>query len=90
MRNGVGIANVDGAVRQDGSEERADNAVGLVGPPDVTIADIEYDKGVNPSRHTCRRWYKLQHCLTARPHYSDGAVLMDRREELRERGRERF
>ena len=54
MRNGVGVANVDGAVGQNGAEERADDALGLVRPPHVTVADVEYDKRMNLRRDARR------------------------------------
>lgn len=47
MRNCIGVSDIDGAVREDGAEERADDALGLVGTPDVAIADVKYDERVN-------------------------------------------
>lgn len=54
MRNGIGVTDINGAVRENGTEERANDALGLIGTSDVTIADVKYDKWVNLRRKTRR------------------------------------
>lgn len=48
MGYGIRVANLDGAVGGDGAEEGPDDALGLVGPPDVGVADAEEDNRVDP------------------------------------------
>jgi hypothetical protein len=47
MRNGVGVTDVNGTVRQDGAEESTDDSLGLVGAPDEAITDVEYNERMN-------------------------------------------
>lgn len=63
MGDGVGVVDVDGAVGGDGSEEGSDDPVGLVGPPDVAVADVEEDERVDLGGQARRRWLELEHCL---------------------------
>lgn len=51
MWNDVGVTDIDGAIRQDGAKERADNALSLVGASDVTVADVENNQRVNFRRY---------------------------------------
>ena len=39
----VGVADVDGAIWEEGSEEGADDTVRLVRSPHVAVADVEED-----------------------------------------------
>ncbi|GMP64443.1 hypothetical protein CsSME_00025718 [Camellia sinensis var. sinensis] len=41
VRNGVRVANINGAIRQDGAEKSADDSLGLVGSPDVAVTAVE-------------------------------------------------
>ena len=54
MRNGIGVTYIDGAVREDGTEDRAYDALGLVGTPDIAIADVKDDERVNLHRQARR------------------------------------
>ena len=69
MWNGVTVEDVDGAVRQDGSEKSADDSLGLVGPPDEAVADVEDHERMDLRRHARRRRRELQHRWIARRHY---------------------
>lgn len=68
MRDGVGVADVDGAVGQDGTEKGSDDALCLVGASDVAIADVEDDERVDLRQQARRRRRrrKLQHSVLAR------------------------
>lgn len=55
MRNGIGVTDINGAVRKDGAEERADYALGLVRTSDVAIADVKDDERMNLGRQIRRR-----------------------------------
>jgi hypothetical protein len=46
----VGVANVDGAVGEDGAEERANDAVRLVRAAHVAVADVEEHHRLHPRR----------------------------------------
>lgn len=47
MRDGIRVADINGAIGQDGAKESANDALSLVWPPNVAIADVEDDKWVN-------------------------------------------
>lgn len=51
MGDGVGVADINGAVGGDGAEESADYSVGLVLPPHVAVADAVDDDRMDPRRH---------------------------------------
>lgn len=44
----VGVADMDGAVGEDGAEEGADDALRLVGAAHVAVADVEHDDRLHP------------------------------------------
>ena len=50
MRNGVGIANIDGSVGENGTEERSNDALRLVRTTDIAITDVEDNERMNLSR----------------------------------------
>ena len=43
MGNGIRVANIDSAVRQDGAEKSTNDSLGLVGSPDKAVADVKDD-----------------------------------------------
>jgi len=47
MRDGIRVADINGAIGQDGAKKSANDALSLVRPPNVAIADVEDDKRVN-------------------------------------------
>lgn len=47
MRDGIRVADINGAIGQDGAKESANDALSLIRPPNVAIADVEDDKRVN-------------------------------------------
>jgi len=51
MRHGIRVPNLDGAVRGDGSEQSADDALLLVVPADEGVADIEQHRRVELGNH---------------------------------------
>lgn len=50
MRDDVGVADVDGAIGEEGAEEGADDAVRLVGAAHVAVADVEEHHRLHPRR----------------------------------------
>lgn len=50
MRDDVGVADVDGAVGEDGAEEGADDASRLVRAAHVAVADVEQHHRLHPCR----------------------------------------
>ena len=50
MGDNVGVADVDGAVGEEGAEECADDAVRLVRAPHVAVADVEEHHRLHPRR----------------------------------------
>ena len=80
MGNCVGVFDVDGAIGGDGSEKGSDDSVGLIRSPDVAVADVEEDEGVNLGAHARRRWVELKHrLLLVRRHRSLSPKLTKRR-----------
>lgn len=76
MGDGVGVADVDGAVGQDGAEEGADDPDGLVRPPDVAIADVEDHQRVYPRGEASRRGREVQRRGLARRHRRESSSLL--------------
>lgn len=68
MRNSIRVANINGAIGQDRTEERADDALGLVRASDVAIADVEDDQRVNLRGQARRGRSELQNDVLARRH----------------------
>jgi hypothetical protein len=50
----IGVADVDGAVGEEGTEEGADDAVRLVRAPHVAVADVEKHHCLHPRRRRRR------------------------------------
>jgi len=64
MRDGIRVADINGAIGQDGAKESANDALSLVRPPNVAIADVEDDKRVNLRGEGRWRWWcELEDCL---------------------------
>lgn len=85
MRNSIRVADIDGAVGQDGAEEGADDALSLVGASDIAIADVEDDQRMYLRRQASggrRRRRKLQHCVLARHSLSLSLFSSDRSDSL--------
>lgn len=72
--DGVGVADVDGAVGEDGAEEGADDPDGLVGAPDVAVADVEDHQRVDPRGQARRRGREVQRRGLARRHGGGAAA----------------
>ena len=68
MRNSISVANINGAIGQDRTEEHADDAVGLVRASNVAIADVEDDQRVNLRGQARRGRSELQNDVLARRH----------------------
>ena len=68
MRNSIRVVNINGAIGQDRTEERADDALGLVRASDVAIADVEDDQRVNLRGQAHRGRSELQNDVLARRH----------------------
>ncbi len=68
MRNSIRVANINGAIGQDRTEERADDALGLVRASNVAIADVEDDQRVNLRGQARRGRSELQNNVLARRH----------------------
>ena len=68
MRNSIRVVNINGAIGQDRTEERADDALGLVRASDVAIADVEDDQRVNLRGQARRGRSELQNDVLARRH----------------------
>lgn len=81
MRDGVGVADIDGPVWQDRAEESADDPHGLVRPSDVAIADVEYHQGMDLRRQARRRGRELQHRVLARRHGCQSSRCVAAREQ---------
>ena len=50
MGNDIGVADVDGAVGEEGAQEGADDAVRLVRAAHVAVADVEEHHRLHPRR----------------------------------------
>lgn len=50
VRHDVGVADMDGAIGEEGSEEGADDAIRLVGAAHVAVADVEEHHRLDPRR----------------------------------------
>lgn len=61
VRNRIRVAYIDGAVRQDRSEKRSNDALCLVRPPHIAVADVKYNQRVNSRQKVHRGRREMQH-----------------------------